>query len=238
MNSKLLQIRLKDFYWCIPFISFLIGYQLLNLFFKTHAIETPHIVGKTLQESLAVLSPAKLNTRLVAQKEDADIKEGTILNQMPVAGQRIKPHQTVFVVASKHPVRKKAPQVQGQMLANIKAMLKEKKIRYKVFFLEVAQPEGLCITQIPKSGTPLPKEGMTLYCAIDTNAQVLFPKLEGTTVEDTLRFLEEYGITPRIFHINQVSERHECSRCIVKEQKPLPGSLVNLKDPLSVQLKV
>jgi len=238
MNTKLIRTHLKDFYWCIPFLSFLAGYQLFNFFLKTDVIKTPHLVGKTLQESLAILAPAKLNTRLVAQKEDADIKEGTILNQIPAADQFIKPHQTIFVVASKHPVRQKAPLIKGLMIDDIKKVLDGKKIRYKVFFLEVAQKEGLCITQIPQAGTPLPEEGMTIYCAVDSNAQVLFPNLEGALVEDALRFLEGYGITPRMFHISQVSEQHDCSHCVIKEQKPLPGSLVNIKKPLSVQLKI
>ena len=238
MHNQTVLSSLKEFYWTIPFLLFLAGYQSFNLFYKTHIIKTPHLVGKTIQESLAILAQSKLNTRLITQKEDPDLQEGTVLSQIPAAGQTIKPHQTIFLVASKHPVGQTTPKVRGLFHNEIVVMLKEKKVRHKAFFLEVPHPEGLCISQIPQEGEPLPSDGLTLYFATDSNAHVLFPALEGLLVEDVIHFLAGYGIEPQIFHLNNPGQKHTCSHCTVKEQKPLPGSFVNLKKPFLVQLKV
>lgn len=238
MNNQTVSHFLKDFYWTLPFITFLAGYQVFNLFYKTHVIETPHLVGKQIHEAMALLSHSKMNARLIMQKEDADLPEGTILSQIPSPGQSIKPHQTLFLVASKQPLKKATPVLCNRFYNDIIPFLKEHKIRHKAFFIETNHPEGLCIGQIPEAGKPLEKGGVTLYFAIDSNAQALFPDLHGVAVTHVKEFLQQYGITPTLFHINTISEHHQCTHCTVKEQKPLAGSFINSKKPFSVQLKV
>jgi beta-lactam-binding protein with PASTA domain len=238
MKNQTIASFAKDFYWTFPFLLFLAGYQSFNLFYKTHIIQAPHLVGKTLQKSMAILAQSKMNVRLITQKEDPDLPEGTILSQIPASGQTIKPHQTIFIVASKHPEKLKTPQLRGRFHDEIVGSLKEQKIRHKAFFIETSRPEGLCLAQIPQEGEPLGNDGLTLYFATDNNSYVLFPDLEGISVEDATDFLSGYGITPTIFHIHGTSEKHNCSNCKVKEQKPLSGSFVNLKKPFLVQLKV
>lgn len=238
MNYKALVPYLREFTWALPFVFFLIGYQSFNLLYKSHVITMPHLVGKPLHEALEILSYSKLNTRVTNQKEDPDIKEGTVLQQNPLPEQKIKPHQTVFLITAKQPVRKKTPHFRGKSYLQCMDILKEQRIRHKAFFIEVSHPEGMCIAQIPNTDEPLAQDGTTLYFAIDSNAQVLFPDFKGLSLEEVKRFLEGYSITPTVFHTHSVSERHQCTRCTIKEQKPLAGSFVNVKKPFTVQLKV
>ncbi len=237
MKQNILTEFVKEFYWTVPFLLFLAGYQTFNLFYKTHVIQTPHLVGKTVQESLAVLAQSKMNVRLITQKEDPDLPEGTVLTQIPAPGQKIKPHQTVFIVASKHPETMNTPQLRGKFHDEVVNYLKSEKIRHKTFFIETSRPEGLCLAQIPQAGQPLENDGITLYFATDRNASVLFPDLKGVTVQEAQEFLAQYNITPSVFHLRAHSDNHDCSDCVIKEQKPLAGSFVNLKKPFSVQLK-
>jgi serine/threonine-protein kinase len=236
--KKSLLLLIKEFFWTLPFIFFIVGYQAINLFYKTHSIQTPCLIGKTLQQSLEILADSQLNTRLIKEKEDTDIEEGIVLNQNPAPGQNIKPHQTIFLVASKHPTQKATPQIQGLFYDDIIRSLKEQKIRFKSFFLESNHPEGLCIGQIPEPGQKLAPEGLILYFATTQKTATLFPSFEGLYLEQVASFLESNGIKPKVFHTRTPSKNHDCSYCIVKEQKPLPGSFVNLKNSVSVQLKV
>lgn len=229
---------LKEFFWITPFLCFLGGYQILNFFFRTHTIQTPCLIGKTVQQSLEILTHSQLNTRLIKEKEDPDLPEGMVLDQTPKPGQHIKPHQTIFLVASKHPAQKSTPQITGLFENEIKQLLKKERIRFKLFGLEVPHPEGLCIAQIPEPGAPLPPEGVISYYSQSNQTLTLFPQLEGLSLQEVLTFLENNGIKPQVFHSTSISNKHNCTYCTVKEQKPLPGSFVNLKEPFSVQLKV
>ena len=121
---------------------------------------------------------------------------------------------------------------------DIVEFLKEQKIRFKSFFFESHHPEGFCIAQIPKPGDELEPEGLTLYFATTQKTATLFPSFEGLPIDQVQSFLEDNGIKPQIFHTRSVSKHHNCLHCTVKEQKPLAGSFINLKQNFSVQLKV
>lgn len=187
---------------------------------------------------MSILAQSKLNARLIRQKEDPDLQEGTILNQIPSAGQLIKPHQTIFLVVSRHPQRENTPLLKGKFNKDCIDILRKRKIRYHAFSLQAPQPKDLCIAQIPEPDQPLSTDGVTIYFAADSNADVIFPDFVGYSVHEVSQFLAEYGIKPQIFHLNRSVENHSCSGCIIKEQRPLAGSFVNLKTPFLVQLKV
>ena len=79
---------------------------------------------------------------------------------------------------------------------------------------------------------------MILYFSKDIGKITLFPDLEHSSVQEVKDFLKNYEITPQVFHTKPVDEQHDCSQCFIVEQKPLTGSFVDLKNSLSVQLKV
>lgn len=228
----------KHFFWILPFICFLLGYQILNFTYRSHNIDTPHLVGKNIQQALIELSAHTLNVRLLNEKEDIHIPVGTVLSQIPLPNQKIKPHQTVLLTTSKHPQQSTTENFIGKQKEEIESFLKQKKIRYKKFFIESLAQEKSCITQFPTAGKALSKDGMILYFSRDTSQMVLFPSFEKQRVEDVKIFLKQYGLTPTIFHTSGHSSKHTCKECVIKEQKPLAGSFVNLKDPFSIQLKV
>jgi len=53
-------------------------------------IQAPALVGKQLQNAVALLSQKNLNVRFITQKEDPDLPHGTILSQTPAAGRNVK----------------------------------------------------------------------------------------------------------------------------------------------------
>ena len=227
----------KEFIWVFPFLCFLLGYHCLNVCFRQTATKTPCVVGKTLPEALHILAENNLNMRMISEHEDADIPTETIINQTPQPGNSIREQQTVFLIISKKPPKPVAPNLCNQHNNQYSKILSESKIRYRTFGLNSTKSEGICIGQIPEEGKEIPEGGMVLYTAIPSSIHVILPSFKGKAVKDVQAFLKKYNISVQLFHTSEVGNAHTCNNCIVKEQKPLPGSFVSLKEPFCVQLK-
>ena len=90
------QIKCNDnqnLLWMAPFLSFILGYLVMQHLIRIPEIVTPHLVGKQVHYILPIITQHHLNIRLLDQKEEIDIPEGIILNQTPAAGTIIKPNQ-------------------------------------------------------------------------------------------------------------------------------------------------
>ena len=125
-------ILLKKFLWTLPFVCFIAGYLFLTKLYPVKEIETPVVVGKTLQEACTTLARHNLNSRLIALKEDPLLPDGTIISQTPHAGQKIKPNQAVFIVASTQPEKNSAPDYVQKPLSEFEPELTAQNIRAKM----------------------------------------------------------------------------------------------------------
>lgn len=237
-SIKYVREKSKDLWWILPFLTFYVGYWAPQFFFKTPSFETPALIGKNIHEALVILSEPQLNVRLIAQKEDPTLPEGTVISQIPAPYQQIKRYQAVFVTVSTKPVPIKTPLCQGKFEKEVTTLLTEQKIKWKSFFVQSNHPSGYCIAQNPSAYEPLYDRTMILYFSKDIGKTVIFPDLQNSSIEDVKKFLNNYGIKPEIFHTKTVNKDHKCTYCTVLEQKPIAGTFVNLKEPFSVQLKV
>ena len=233
-------MSIKSYLWLIPFISFIAGYQLLYFFYGINEITTPTIVGKRLPQAFAILSQHNLNPRLLAQKEEPDLPEGTILSQTPAAGSAIKPNQSIFCVISKKPKKVTCPHLIGSKLPTIEQRLKEKNIRNKIYYLPSPYPTGNCITQLPSPNEPLQDNKLITYISAGNSKSVIFPYLKGKPAQNVQAFLEDRGIVVTLIHSQDKGRQHTCKNCIVLDQRPLAGSIIELsiENPLQVQLQV
>ena len=153
----------KNILWLVPFICFLSGYMIVRSLFHINTISTPSVVGKHLYEAFALLSNQHLNVRLLAQKEDADLPNGTVINQVPSPGQMVKPRQTVFLALSKQPPIPIAPQLIGKHYQTIKNEIRSAKLRFKAYFLESPYPANTCIAQMPSPHKSLSDNILIVY---------------------------------------------------------------------------
>ena len=97
-------IFLKNYLWIVPFLSFILGYVVIQQIFYIPEITTPHLVGKQVHEILPLITQYNLNLRLIDHKEETALPEGIILNQTPAAGTLIKQNQPLFIVITKKPL--------------------------------------------------------------------------------------------------------------------------------------
>lgn len=234
------QMFLKKFLWTLPFICFIAGYLLLTKIYPVKDIETPNIMGKSLRQACIILAQYNLNSRLITLKVDPLLAEGTIISQTPQAGQKIKPNQTVFVVASTLPEKNHAPNVILKPLSEIEPDLVAKGIRIKNYAIPSHHHVDVCVSQWPEPGVALENNKMIIYTAISNNKPVLLPNLKNKTVPEVIEFLTTNSMVAAILHSNVMEESHTCEHCSIIDQRPLAGSIITLdtKKPLRIQLQV
>lgn len=233
-------MNLKNNLWLIPFFSFLSGYLVFRALNKTEYLEVPPLVGLTLQDAATKATQARLAIRLVAEKEDADLPEGTILSQTPAAPARLKPNQALILVASKKPAKMRTPDLGGLTLENARRELQEAGIRSKIYLMQTPYPKDQCFGQMPAAGTPADETKVLMYISAGTNKQVIMPNCKKRTIHEIMEFLNTYPVTAKITHEIAPPEGHHCTNCFVTDQRPLAGSLITLSQekPLVIHLQV
>lgn len=221
----------NHFSWLLPFISFFIGYWIAELFFGAQTITVPKLVGTSITQGIRQLSAQKLNIRIIAEKEDLDLPEGTIISQKPSPSQPIKAQQAIFVVISKKPQLKKTPYLLNKTADHAKNELIKQGIKYKEFNIDSNAPQNMIIAQYPAPKEPI-NGPVYIYKAVSPEQKFIFPSLKDRPFEEIQSFLARYNIKSTITYKNQSS--HENYK--VTEQRPLQGTLISLKHPPHVQL--
>jgi serine/threonine-protein kinase len=224
----------------LPFLFFLGGYITVHFFFNVNKIVTPSLVGKNVYQALIILSEHKLNPRILDEKEDPDLPSGTIVSQTPVAGQKIKPHQSIYLLISKRPPAQKAPNLLNKKLTTIKKKLRRSSIHSETYAIPHTYPKNHCFAQSPPAHDSLKHNTIIAYVSADNNMPIIWPNFTGYLVTDVLAFLQSHNIYPQIIHQRERQQRHVCSRCTVQHQHPRAGSLITLNPnrPFRVQLRV
>lgn len=224
--------------WLFPFVCFFLGYQVLHYVTDVPEFATPKLVGLSMTEAVQLLSDCNLNARIIAQNEEPDLSEGTVLQQTPAADNMIKQNQPVFLVISKKPPRLPAPNMIGKSQSEVRELANELGIRTKIYRLTTHHPRDICIGQIPVPGTLLDTKKISLYTSAGNDTLFLLPNFKQIPISEVCDFLRDYTVDLKITHRQQPHINHQCGSCVVVDQQPLPGSLVNLGDKFSLQLQI
>ncbi|MHA1558933.1 MAG: PASTA domain-containing protein [Alphaproteobacteria bacterium] len=227
---------LKSVLWTFPFLSFFFGYFLTNSFFHKKIIAVPNIIGKSIHEAVKEATESGLNLRLLREKVDADIVDGIVLEQKPSPRRCIKPNQFLFVTLSKRPDPVIAPNILGEKQTSILERAKKLGIRTKTFWIESSHPKGSCVAQVPDPGLELNNEGLATYLSAGNSRLFIFPRLCGLPLVSVKEFLEKEGIKVEIFHKDRSHKGMPHENCIVLDQKPMAGTIIDKN--LYVQLQV
>lgn len=234
-------MNIKSYFWVLPFLSFLCGYGFLHYVFQVHFIEMPELVGKTVEQVITTVTELNLNLRLLHYEENADIPVGTILSQIPAGKQKIKPHQSVFLVLAKNPPGHYAPDIRMQASDAVEKQLALSGITAQVCRIPSNYPLGLCIAQTPAAGELLHNDRMIVYLADNGAEKIIWPNFMNKRIEDVAEFLSSHCIVMEIIHTHRLQSNHECTHCVIVDQRPLPGSIISLNTlgyPLKVQFQV
>ncbi len=217
---------IKHYVWLFPFIFFLGGYVITRHYLYIPYLKVPSVVGQQLTDACTSLSSLNLNVRILEIKQDEELPEGTVINQLPSPHQLIKPRQTIFLTISKHPPHVATPNLLGQAIAQLEA-LSNQKVKIKYHLVPSEEPGKLCFGQTPAPGAPLDGKIITAYVSGDRNRLVVWPNFVGQQIEHVIDFLAPYQLEPHIE--KQTNQR------IIREQHPLAGSIIDLNQKPYIQ---
>jgi len=229
---------IRNYRWLLPFCSFLCGYFLLYHYTHVQSLTVPSLVGKNIRETFTLLSQHKLNPRLLAQKEEPALPEGTILRQVPAPGQKIKPHQPIFLVTTKKQPPIATPNMFNKSINAITKELANTAIRFKIYYVPNNFPQHHCFSQSPIPEDTLENNHrLIFYLSAGNNRPIIWPDFTQQPLEQVIEFLASYHIKPHII-TNPLHKNSQPAGKIV-EQQPLAGSLIMLQkaNPLFVQFR-
>lgn len=227
---------IKNLWWITPFLSFLVGYQLLNLMTSVAELPAPNIVGLPLVDAVKQLSDRNLNARVMMEKEEPDLAEGTVLAQTPQALHKVKPQQSIFLIIAKKP-KKLSPALLNKSVAEIETIAEQINIRIKTYPVSSHYPVGTCIGQEPGHDQWIDHNKMIAYVSSGNQKPRIFPNVKGLPVRQVVQWLNDYPAQVTITHQNFVDTDHRCIQCIVSDQKPLPGTIIEIDKPFMVFLE-
>jgi len=214
------------------------GASTIRFFYTVDTLVMPRLVGRHLQEAVKMLSDQNLNIRIAEEKETTEVPEGTILSQIPLEGQKIKPYQSIFLVLSQRASLSLAPSIQGLPEAEAVQLAHERQLDIKRYRLFSSAPTDTCIAQIPAPSVPLTTKKIISYISAGDQPYRLMPNFKNLPIREVSSFLRSYTIEPHIFHGYEIEEEHTCDHCVVLDQRPFPGTLVNISQQSKVQLRI
>jgi len=231
---------IKNYFWILPFISFLAGYFIIQYLFAADQIHTPNLVGKNLHESCELLSQQNLNIRILGRKEDPDLPPHTIISQTPLHNEKIKPHQSVYVVLTAQAATNRAPELLNKSVIQITGELAKLGIKPLFHSVPSPYPTDTCIAQSPRPGELIKKNSITAYCAAANKKPIIWPNFSGKPLGVVKELLETVNIVPQVLASSKTHGIDPSDSSTVIDQRPRAGTLLVLDEakPISVQLSV
>jgi beta-lactam-binding protein with PASTA domain len=217
--------------WTLPFLCFVLGYQILNQIYQTQIIPTPNLVGLTLANALKITSNLKLNLRIISEQIDQDLAEDTILSQKP-AHQFIKTNQTLLVVVSKKPTPKIAPLLEGLTNQEIINKLNSPELKIKSYFIPNIAPVETCFAQYPSAKQNLDGTQLIAYFSAKNQQLVIMPIITSTLLSDIKNLLTTHNIKLKIQYLESLNYPKDT----IIAQKPAAGTIIDLNQLKQVEL--
>ena len=222
---------IKKIFWLLPFLCFIVGYFAIQTLVHTPSISTPPVIGMSLHQAFIELSNHNLNIRLLDQKEDPDLPEGTIINQIPAAHQLLKPRQTVFLTLSRQPIVFKTPHIIGKTTEEIASIVSAIGGKLKIYEIPSSHRKRYCIGQVPAPESPFDSKILIAYISQGSHRPIIWPNFIGKNKDDVMDFLAPYQLDVHIVDNGQKGTT-------IIDQRPLAGSIINLDQKPYIQLHV
>jgi len=231
-------MKLYNYIWILPFLSFLFGTFTISYFFNSKkTINIPNLIGKSIIDAAKVLSENNLNIRIISEKEEADFEPGIIITQKPI-NQKVKQNQTIYVTISKKPEYFKMPDFRNQQIDDIKKILSKENIKPKIYYQENHLAANICISQYPHYNESIENKKVIIYLSSGNKKEIIFPNFKNQNLDKVINLLVLNDLKFKINtkNLNKIYEPKK--QYIVADQRPFPGSIINLSPNLIVQLSV
>ncbi len=232
-------MKLSRILWLTPFLAFISGYIFISFISSAPVLKAPALVGQSLDKAALLLSQKNLNMRIIGHKDEPDLPEGTIVNQTPTAGSSIKEHQALYLVIARKPAPLQIPDLKNKTAPEAAKIVEGQSLHAKTISLPTDIQKQECLAQYPCPGMAATDQQVIIYTA-QNQKPVIMPNFKRKSVDEVLSFLQLNGCTAEILHATPLQPGHQCTQCIVLDQRPMPGSLLVITSdkPLKVQLQI
>jgi len=222
--------------WTVPFACFIVGYAFCYFLVHKSEIIVPSTLGKNIQEAAGILSSKNLGMRILAEREDALLPEGLVLDQIPKPGRTIRPNQHVFVLVSKRNSNKIAPDLCNKKIGEISEWARKNKIDLKIINVSSPHPKETCFAQSPNPGCKVSRKKVIVYISGGRKTFHIMPKLVGLQLDETKSLLK--SVNAEVDVVKSNAPAAEDSNGKILDQKPMAGSIVDISKPLYVQVLI
>lgn len=226
------------FLQAIPFILFAVGYVGMAWLLPRATNIVPVVTGLSLDRAAQELAAVGLGLRVVGYQDRLDVAPGSIITQIPHAGQTVRAQQLVHLVCARAPQPNLVPACVGLSLEECKNLLAAEDLRiHSMYVVASRAPRDICIAQYPEPGSERVEGGITLIISAPPETLRIMPDFRGAAVESVREICEMYGITLVVSGLEHEPVQEHGSRAVI-EQRPLPGSFINTARAVTVFVQV
>ena len=219
-------------------LAFVGGYAILSAIVRTPEVTVPSVYGKNETEAIKTLAAAGLSIEVPIEYQESDqYIEGTVIEQSPRSGIRVKEGRKVRLTVSKGARRIQIPNLVGSREEEIFPVLQHWDLavgqRAAIYHPQI-EP-GIVIAQQPAPGEALHygKDVAILVSLGPRPKSYVMPDRIGTTVQETQRLLEQMG-----FRVTVDWEKVESSENWDRVLDHFPGPGSKLTEGSEVTLTV
>lgn len=177
-----------------PFLIFCLTYVTLILYFKVPEHTMPELVGLHLADGAKICSSLHLRLQILQSKEDDSLPDGTILQQIPAQGNRIKERQSVFIAISERKPVVACPSFIDLSQEEIYTESARIGLPVKIYSVSYSYPTNRCFSQWPSAGKCLHGHPIVCYIAKAKETAFVCPNFIGYELRDALELCRELGI--------------------------------------------
>lgn len=206
----------------------------LNISLGEQTDEMPDFTGRSLDYVQAYIKALSVDVTLLTEEIfDEEMPEGFVIRTDPAKGASLKAGEIITVFVSKGPenVKLKVPAVIGTSLANAKASLEGKNLKYTaVEEYSATVAAGYVIDQSPAANTEV-TEGTVVTLTVSKGKETItVPSVVGKDVATATNELEQAGfvVTVSQEYSSTVSASYVISQSAPASSEMMPGSSITI----------
>jgi serine/threonine-protein kinase len=197
------------------------------------AVDVPSLTGLTPEQARGLLEARGLLLILDEERQEASASPGTLLDQRPLAGSRLRRGEDVHAAVAKAPATVKVPKLAGLTVDAARDLLEQQKLKVGavVEAPSATLPKGQIIASTPAAGAEAHAEGtIDLQVSAGPAAQAV-PSVLGKSRSGAKALLEKSGFA--VGAVKYGSNDDYDSGVVIRQDpaanaQAVPGSKVDL----------
>lgn len=206
--------------------------QRLHLFEENVAPKrpVPNLINLTENDAKTNLETAGFKMMVQGRKMSTEAAPGTVVEQIPVAGQLLEEGTPVSVTFALEPP--KVPSVIGKNVEEARAAIEKAGFTVKMDEPVASEehPEGTVVSQSPEPDTPLEEKGTVTLKPSSGAASVEVPKFLGMGLSVAKAEAEKVNLKLKVQWVDMA----ETASYVVLRQTPEPGQSVDPESDVTV----